>query len=662
MNSDQAQEPVCDYCQAPLPLGWWGRTTEPAGSEDSPLYCCLGCRMAAAIVQETGEAGAARGMLTRLGLSIFCAMNVMAFTMALWTADVYEPAGQGSPLGTVLQGLFRYVALLFSLPVLFLLGLPLASGTWQSLRRGVLSTDALLCLGVGGAFAVSFFSVFRGHGPIYFEVGCVILVMTALGRWLEATGRLKASSALDALARLLPDEVRRLDAATGAEQRIPLGDVQVGDRLRILPGERFPADGHVHDNSALVDEQVLTGESRPVLKEPGSRVFGGTLDLDGDLVVRVSAVGADGSLARLVELVKQARLAKGRYQRLVDRISSWFLPVVSGIAVLAFLLHWTLNSMEQGLLAGLAVSLIACPCALGLATPLAVWSAIGQAASQQVLFRNGEALERLAGIAAVRFDKTGTLSTGSAVVSGCVLEQPDAEDEVLARASALASCSSHVFAQAIENYSRQDDATERVPVLLRCVRAVPGHGVTGILEDGNLHTSISLGSPALMDERGLHLGPALQRAADQARGQGLSFSLVGWDGLRAGSSCSPSSGGLTASGFSTASKVPASTSASSPATTRHAAGRLPATSMSRSTRGCCRSKRWRPSDGPAPPAVRWPWSATVSTMPRRWPPATSASRWAAAPTSRVIPPQSVCWPMIWHAFPGASSWRGGPSG
>ena len=181
--------------------------------------CCLGCRMAAAIVEEKGEQGAARGLLTRLGLSIFFSMNVMAFTMALWTTDVYEAGDPSNRLMPLMHGLFRYVVLLFSLPVLWLLGLPLFTATWDSLRKGILSTDALLSLGVAASFAVSFLSVLRGSGPIYFEVGCVILVMTTLGRWLEATGRLKATSALDALAKLLPATVRRVGPRRGAGDR-----------------------------------------------------------------------------------------------------------------------------------------------------------------------------------------------------------------------------------------------------------------------------------------------------------------------------------------------------------------------------------------------------------------------------------------------------------
>ncbi|QEH36836.1 Copper-exporting P-type ATPase A [Aquisphaera giovannonii] len=519
----------CEYCQSPVPSGWWkpARTGRPA---DGPVFCCLGCRMAAAIIEEHGEAGAARSILTRLGLSIFSSMNVMAFTMALWTTDVYEAGGQASPLMPAMQGLLRHVVLLFSLPVLYLLGLPLASNAWESLRRGVVSTDALLALGVGAAFATSVASVLRGEGPIYFEVGCVILVMTALGRWLEAAGRLKASSALDALSKLLPATVRRI--SDGGEESIPIALVAPGDRLRILPGERFPADGRVITNAALVDEQLLTGESRPAFKDRGSTVLGGTLDLDGDLVVEVTAAGAEATLARVVELVRQARMSKGRYQRLVDRISAWFFPVVGGIALLSFLAHWYLGSLEQGLMAALAVSLIACPCALGLATPLAVWSAIGQAARHQVLFRSGEALERLADIRAIRFDKTGTLTSGTAAMERLDAEEPEEARLSLARAAALARSSSHALSTAIVEHARNAGhlGSERIPAA-EAVRVIPGLGIVGDFPcEAGPPASVALGSMRLMESRGLRIGTRLAGMLEDATGRGLPVTLVGWGG------------------------------------------------------------------------------------------------------------------------------------
>ena len=434
----------CDYCKLPLPMAWRGRAAKPrdeAGGRSpqpgSAMFCCLGCRMAAAITEGSDGRSVPRAMLARLGLSVFFTMNVMAFTMALWTTDVYGPDEAPGAMAATLAGLFRYLVLLFSLPVLTMLGWPLFEHAWAGLRRGVVSTDWLLATGVGAAFAASFASVFRGEGPIYFEVGCVILLMTTLGRWLEATGRLKAGAALDDLARLLPDRVRRL--VDGREESVPREDLRKGDRIRVLPGERFPADGRVVQNASLVDEQVLTGESRPVLKEPGDRILGGTLNLDGDLTIQVTEERGEGTLARVVELVRRARESKGRYQRLADRAAGVFAPAVAGIAVAAFAVHWACGSLERGLWAGLAVGLIACPCALGLAAPLAVWSALGNAASRRVLFRGGESLERLAEVAAVRFDKTGTLTTGIAAVSRFEVEAPDEEPAILARAAALAS-------------------------------------------------------------------------------------------------------------------------------------------------------------------------------------------------------------------------------
>ena len=179
--------------------------------------------------------------------------------------------------------------------------------------------------------------------------------MTTLGRWLEVTGKLKASAALDALARLLPERVRRI--SDGQEQLVPLDEVRIDDLLRVLPGERFPADGVVESQTGLVDEQVLTGESRPVLKEPGDRILGGTLNLDGDLRMIVTETGEKGTLARVVELVRLARESRGRYQRLADQVASRFVPFVSAVAIVTFGAHWALGSLERGFWAALAVAL-----------------------------------------------------------------------------------------------------------------------------------------------------------------------------------------------------------------------------------------------------------------------------------------------------------------
>ncbi len=518
----ESRPAVCDYCKLPLPAGWWDHRP-PAQGREEPLYCCLGCRIAAAILDEKSDERSSHSTLVRLGLSIFCTMNVMAFTMALWSTDVYGPVESTGSLAVTIHGLFRYLVLLFSLPVLFFLGFPLFRHAWQGLLRGVLSTDWLLASGVAASFLFSFLSVLRGRGPIYFEVGCVILVMTTLGRWLEANGKLKANAALDALTRLLPDRVRRV--IRQEEQWASLSDVQVDDLLRVLPGERFPVDGGVVRNRGLADEQVLTGESRPVLKEPGDRVLGGTLNLDGELTIRVSAIGEQGTLARLVEMVRNARESKGKYHRLADRAASRFVPVVFAIAFCAIGAHWAFGSLGRGLWAALAVTLIACPCALGLAAPLAIWSALGNAAGQRVLFRSGEALERLAEIVAVRFDKTGTLTTGAATVSDCVVEYDDEREATLARAAALAGASSHAMSRAIIQ-----SACDRPPLAngdVTEIRVVPGLGIEGTLAE--TRSRIVLGSARFMREQELSLGARLRGAVEDAESRGLPLCMVGWD-------------------------------------------------------------------------------------------------------------------------------------
>jgi len=489
-------------------------------------YCCFGCRFAANVTRERGETGAIRWTLLRLGLSIFLSMNVMAFTMALWTSDVYGADAQRGALAISLYGLFRYLCLLLSLPVLIMLGGPLLDNAWQGLRRGRLSTDLLLLSGVLAAFACSVVSVVRNDGPIYFEVACVILVMVTLGRWFEAAGRLRAGAALDELQKLLPERVRIL--RDGVEGQIATSSLVIGDQIRLLPGERFPVDGRLVRNSASVDEQILTGESRPVTRHPGDAVCAGTLNLDGDLIVETTKPPGSGSLERLIDLVREAREAKGHYQELADRLSALVFPAVTAIALATFAGHALAvggeRGLEQGLMAALAVLLVACPCALGLATPLAVWAALGNAARRQVLFRNGQALERLAGIRAIRFDKTGTLTTGMARVAEFLATDSDMAGRmaIIHKGASLAASSLHPFSRAILAY--QPSVGDRA-----CqVRQIPGRGISGQVA-GNEH-SVFLGNRTFMEESGLSVAGSLNETLAKSDYAQNSVACLGWEG------------------------------------------------------------------------------------------------------------------------------------
>ncbi|MGD9723385.1 MAG: heavy metal translocating P-type ATPase [Pirellulales bacterium] len=515
---------TCAYCHLPVP-----RSRTPA---DEAVYCCIGCRLAAEITGQSGQRGEMHWTLARLGLAIFLSLNVMMFTMALWTRDLYDAGAVGSgPLAASLADLFRYLCLVLSLPVLYLLGGPILESALSDWRRG--GADLLIVVGVAAAFVYSAISVWRGAGHVYFEVGCAVLVMVTLGRWLEAQGKLKTTEALDALEQLLPKQARLL-GVNGQETLVPLGDVKVGDRVRALAGERIGTDGRILAGEALVDEQDLTGESAPVGKSPGDSLLGGSLNLDGDLLIEVTATAAHSSLARVVELVREARLAKGRYERLADRVARGFLPLVVAISLAAGAWHTYHDSLDQGLLAGLAVLLIACPCALGLATPMAVWTALGTAARAGVLFRDGESLERLAEIRAVRFDKTGTLTTGNPQVRRLVVADQRSRDEVLARALSLAGGSTHGFSAAIVRFAsarlaEHSPAVCAAPSRLRpVVCTAPGQGL--LAQWAADESPTRLGSLRWLERTGHAIDPALQQVVTEALVRGESLSLIGWNG------------------------------------------------------------------------------------------------------------------------------------
>lgn len=280
---------ACDYCGLPVPAPFWGAAGEP----DAPDYCCFGCRFAAAVTRSRGAEGATTALLARLGLAVFLTMNVMVFSMALWTEDFYGAEGDAVGWVAPLRGVFRYLSLLFALPVLVILGQPLLDSAWQSLRRRVRTMDALLVLGVAASYAYSAVSVARDQGPIYFEVGCMVLVFVTLGRWLEARGKLQTSAALEALEQLLPEQARVLQG--DGETLVPLAEIAVGDRLLVLPGERIPCDAVIIRDRAAVDEQILTGEGHPVSKGVGDRVWGGTLAVDGAILIEATAQPRGGT-------------------------------------------------------------------------------------------------------------------------------------------------------------------------------------------------------------------------------------------------------------------------------------------------------------------------------------------------------------------------------
>lgn len=471
----------------------------------------------------------AMGPASALGFSVFFTMNVVMLTMALWSYADPTVAVQRSltPFESALGHFLRYGAMLFSVPVLLLLGRPLVSHAVAGLRNRHFTTDLLLATGVLAAFALSVINTWRGAGHVYFEVGCVILVLVTLGRWLEAAGRSQASRTLDDLEQLVPDTVRHVDA--GNESVIQTVDVRIGDSIHVLAGERIPLDGIVRRGRGVVDEQFFTGESTPIEKQYDDRVLGGSLNLDGDFVIEVTAPSHAGALGKLVDAVRAARLAKGRYQMLSDSWSRAFFPLIGVIALGALLVHGWRSGWEHGLLTALSVVLIACPCALALATPMAVWTALATAARQGVLCRSGAALEKFAAVKALRWDKTGTLTTGFPRVHRLVCESPADANEIEISAHRITNRSNHLFSQAIREFLGDacDSRLAESVIDDAEIVTVAGRGLRCRLTTGGL---VALGSIRFMNDCGFRWGPKLSELVADPFSASFPIVAIGYAG------------------------------------------------------------------------------------------------------------------------------------
>ncbi|WP_036206403.1 heavy metal translocating P-type ATPase [Novilysobacter arseniciresistens] len=418
-----------------------------------------------------------------------------------------------------------WVQLALATPVQFWLGARFYRGGWAALKARTGNMDLLVALGTSAGYGLSVYHLLAGSGHLYFEASAVVITLVLLGKWLEARAKRQTTEAIRALQALRPATARVL--RDGVERELPLAEVVVGDEVVVRPGERIPVDAEVVDGRSHADESLITGESLPVAKEPGDRVTGGALNGEGRLVLRTVAVGAETALARIIRLVEDAQAKKAPIQRLVDRVSAVFVPVVVGIAVLT-LLGWGLigGDWSAAILHAVAVLVIACPCALGLATPTAIMAGTGVAARAGILIKDAEVLETARSVDVVAFDKTGTLTEGRPKLARHVAL--DGDDAALLRlAAALQASSEHPLAVAV-----REAATGLSLPAAQDTRAVTGRGVAGTVEGRRL----MLGSSRWMDEEGaLAAAGALQDEASTLAASGHSVSWLaeqGDDGVR----------------------------------------------------------------------------------------------------------------------------------
>ena len=407
-----------------------------------------------------------------------------------------------------------WLQFLLATPVQFWIGARFYRAGFKALLAGSGNMDLLVALGTSAAYGLSLYQwLGEGGSHLYFEAAAVVITLVRLGKWLEVRARRQTTEAIRALQALRPDTatVRR----DGALHSVPIAALRVGDEVLIRPGERIPMDGEVIEGQSHADESMLTGESMPVSKGPGLRVLGGAVNGEGVLFARAAAIGAETVLARIIRAVEDAQAAKAPIQRLVDRVSAVFVPAIVGIAVLTFALWWALGGdWRVALINAVAVLVIACPCALGLATPTAIMAGTGVAARHGILIKDAEALELLHGVQVVAFDKTGTLTSGKPRLTACVAADGDS-GALLALAAAVQQGSDHPLARAVMDAARAAGVT---PAIASGASAVPGLGVRASVGGAVL----ALGNARMLAAEGVSVD------ASAAAGHAQAGATVSW--------------------------------------------------------------------------------------------------------------------------------------
>jgi len=505
----------------------------PEIQQSGPGSCPI-CGMALEPMTPTlsdGPSDEYKDMKRRFAIGLVLALPVVALEMG----------GHMTGLRHVLDGnLANLIQMVLATPVVLWAGWPFFERGWASIKSRSLNMFTLIAMGTGVAWIYSmaaslvpgiFPPAFRsddGSVAVYFEAAAVITVLVLLGQLLELRARETTSGAIRALLDLSPKLARRV-RDNGSDEEIALDQVLVGDTLRVRPGEKVPVDGAVVEGRSTIDESMVTGESMPVTKEAGSKLVGGTINQTGGLVMRAERVGRDTMLARIVQMVADAQRSRAPIQRLADTVSGWFVPIVIAVAAIAFV-SWSLvgpsPAMGYGLIAAVAVLIIACPCALGLATPMSIMVGVGRGAQSGILIKNAEALERMEKIDTLVVDKTGTLTEGKPAVVAIETARGFDEDDLLRLAASLERSSEHPLALAIVREAEIRGLAISEPTN---VDQPVGKGIIGQV-DGR---SLVAGNARFLGEQGIQLG-ALAERADDLRSEGATAIFLGIDGQAAG--------------------------------------------------------------------------------------------------------------------------------
>ncbi|MBA4165753.1 MAG: copper-translocating P-type ATPase, partial [Erythrobacter sp.] len=511
----------------------WTCPMHPEVQQSGPGSCPI-CGMALEPMTPTlndGPSPEYADMKRRFVIGLILALPVVALEMG----------GHLTGLRHYLDGnIANLIQMVLATPVVLWAGWPFFERGWASVKSGHLNMFTLIAMGTGVAWIYSmaatlapgiFPAAFRaidGSVAVYFEAAAVITVLVLLGQLLELRARETTSGAIRALLDLSPKLARRV-RPDGSDEEITLDQVLVGDTLRVRPGEKVPVDGVVLEGRGTVDESMVTGESMPVTKEASSKLIGGTINQTGGLVMRAEKIGRDTMLARIVQMVAEAQRSRAPIQRLADTVSGWFVPAVIAVSAIAFVV-WSLvgpsPAMGYGLIAAVAVLIIACPCALGLATPMSIMVGVGRCAQAGILIKNAEALERMEKVDTLVVDKTGTLTEGKPAVVAIETAEGFDSREVLRLAASLERSSEHPLALAIVRDAEAKGLAISEP---GDVDQPVGKGITGIVDGHRLVA----GNARFLEEQGISTAQLAQRA-DALRADGATAIFLGIDGRVAG--------------------------------------------------------------------------------------------------------------------------------
>jgi Cu+-exporting ATPase len=492
----------------------------PQVQQDKPGFCPI-CGMALEPKNITAEAEEesteARDMRRRFWVGLALTIPVATLGMAHLIPGVH-------PDHWISPQLNQWIQFVFSSPVVLWAGWPFLVRGWHSVRTRNLNMFTLIALGVGAAYLYSVVAVvapqlfpaaFRVNGviPLYFEAAAIITVLVLLGQWLEAGARSRTGAAIKALLKEAPKTAHVL--RNGKEEEVPIADVIKGDLIRVRPGEKIPVDGVTTEGESTVDESMITGEPLPIQKGPGAKVTGGTINQTGSFLFQAERVGAETTLARIVQMVSEAQRSRAPIQRLADQVAGWFVPVVIVVAMLTFA-TWAWFGPEprfaHALVNAVAVLIIACPCALGLATPMSIMVGVGRGAREGVLVKSAEALETLQKVDTIVVDKTGTLTEGKPRLTQAIAAAGFSEEQLLQLAASLERNSEHPLAAAIVRAAGERAIAVHDP---QQFNSHTGGGVTGRVNG----LEMAIGSEAFLRNRSVTATPELAAQADKLRAE-----------------------------------------------------------------------------------------------------------------------------------------------